>query len=479
MPAVTRRRFLAASLASGLLTRSPLPVRLFQPLCANNAIGLGFISCGGRATGLMGQFAQLENVRITGLCDPDAERLGKAAEQYPGAKTSEDLRELLEWPEIDAVVIATCNHWHCLAAIYAMQAGKDVYVEKPLSHSQWEGERTVAVARSTRRICQLGTQQRSDPMQADIKAFLHDDKALGEILATRINRFGVRAAIGRRDIPLPIPGSVNYDLWLGPAASEPLYRDKLQYDWHWDWNTGSGEMGNWCIHMIDDVRNVVLRDSIGLPRAIHSGGARIVWEDAGNTPNVQWAWFETGTTPVMIAISNLPDSPDGTEPAGGHGPPCGYVVYCEGGEYHGQRAAGVAFDQSGAKVREFSGNGGELVHQQNFIDAVRARDASLLNSELESGNHSTGWCNLANIAMRQAREDVDSLAAIEIPQWTAMVGDLEQHVGRYGLSLNGNGFRSSEILKIDADSGRFTSDNAAALNHFLKREYRKGWEIPV
>jgi len=122
--------------------------------------------------------------------------------------------------------------------------------EKPLSHTQWEGDQTVAAARRYGKVCQIGTQQRSDPMQAEIKKFLHEEKALGEIKAAKVNRYGVRGSIGKREKPLEIPKSVNYDLWLGPAQDQPIMRNKLHYDWHWDWNTGSGEMGNWGVHVL-------------------------------------------------------------------------------------------------------------------------------------------------------------------------------------------------------------------------------------
>ena len=144
---ITRRTMLAtSSIAMGSVwTASSRPVRAAQ---ANDEIRLGFISCGGRAGGLMGAFKPLHGVRVTGLCDPDAGRVAAKAAQFPEAKTYSDLRDLLDDDNIDAVVIATCNHWHCLAAIWAMDAGKDVYVEKPLSHSQWEGDQTVAAARA-------------------------------------------------------------------------------------------------------------------------------------------------------------------------------------------------------------------------------------------------------------------------------------------------------------------------------------------
>jgi hypothetical protein len=239
---LSRREFIGAGLAVG--AAAALPAHSLFAANANEEIGLGFISCGGRAGQLMKPFNAIPGVNIAGLCDPDEGRLASAKKRYPKAKTWTDLRELIEDKSIDAVVIATCNHWHCLAAIWAMEAGKDVYVEKPLSHSQWEGRQTVAAARKYKRICQLGTQQRSDPMQAEIKKFLHEEKALGKILSARVNRFGVRGPIGKRSTPLTPPKNVDYDVWLGPAQAKPIYRNKLHYDWHWDFNTGSGEMGN-------------------------------------------------------------------------------------------------------------------------------------------------------------------------------------------------------------------------------------------
>ena len=217
-----RRKMLAtSSLAMGAAWA--FPSTTMRAAQANDEIRLGFISCGGRAGGLMSVFKKLHGVRVTGLCDPDAGRVASKAAQFPEAKKYSDLRDLLGDDNIDAVVVATCNHWHCLAAIWAMEAGKDVYVEKPLSHSQWEGEQTVAAARRFNKICQVGTQQRSDPMQAEIKKFRHEEKALGEILACRVNRFGVRAPIGKRKTPLQVNKSVDYDLWLGPAQDQPLY----------------------------------------------------------------------------------------------------------------------------------------------------------------------------------------------------------------------------------------------------------------
>lgn len=473
----SRRQFLGTMAAGAALTTA-LPARQLQAANANDEINLGFISCGGRAGGLMKQFSNVKGVNIAGLCDVDEGRLGSAKKKFPKAQGWTDLRDLLDAPGIDAVVISTCNHWHCLAAIWAMEAGKDVYVEKPLSHSQWEGRQTVNAARKYKRVCQLGTQQRSDPMQAQIKDFLHQEKGLGEIKLARVNRYGIRAAIGKRSTPLSIDKNVAYDLWLGPAQDQPLFRNQLHYDWHWDWNTGSGEMGNWGVHVLDDCRNNVFQDKVALPKRIMGGGARVVYNDAGQTPNVHFAYFDTGAAPVLIGLSNLPVAPGQRKSPAHPGPSSGYIAYCEGGRLEGQRGRAVAIDNDGKVIRKFSGNG-DVKHQQNFIDAVRAQDRSLLNSEVEVGNDSTGWCNLANIAFQAGKPYQASTAnVVDLPEWKALLSDMDQHLKSHGLKLDSSQIRLSEMLELDSKTEQFVGADAAAANKLLKREYRKGYEVP-
>lgn len=477
---ITRRRFIASGVAAGVMTSLPgSALRASRHPMANDSINIGMISCGGRAGQLAKQFSSIEGVNVTGLCDPDSSRIAKLKKTYERAEGWADLRGLLDSDNVDVAVVATCNHWHCLAAIWAMEAGKDVYVEKPLSHSQWEGEQTVAAARRYERICQIGTQQRSDPMQADIKKFLHEEKGLGAIKACRVNRFGVRPSIGKRDQPLPIEKNVAYDLWLGPAQDKPIFRKNLHYDWHWDWNTGSGEMGNWGVHVLDDVRNNVFQDKVTLPKRIFGGGGRVVFNDAGETPNVHFVYFDTGSYPVVIGLSNLPDKPGSKKAAPHPGPNSGYVVYCEGGRFEGQRGRGVAFDNDGKKIREFGKSSGDRRHQANFLEAVRKRDSSILNADVEVGHYSTGWCNLANIAVRAGNKfDSNQAKEINLEQWQTLVGEMEKHVGAHGMKLDDNQIRLSGMLELDVDSGNFTGDNAEGANKFIKREYRKGYEVP-
>jgi predicted dehydrogenase len=473
---VSRRAFMASAAAAGAAIGFPLATRAMM---ANATVRLGFISCGGRANGLMSAFSGVQGVDITAMCDPDETRLGKTNQRFPRAKGYQDLRKVIEDDNVDAVVVATCNHWHCLASIMAMEAGKDVYVEKPLSHSQWEGAQTVAAARKYKRICQVGTQQRSDPMQAEIKKFLHEDKVLGNLLSARVNRFGVRGPIGKRSTPLPIDKTIAYDLWLGPAADKPVFRNKLQYDWHWDWNTGSGEMGNWGVHVLDDVRNNVFLDKVTLPKRILGGGGRIVWHDAGETPNVHFVYFDTGSIPVVIGLTNLTAGPNEKKSPTHPGPGSGYIAYCEGGRVEGQRGRGTAFDNNGEVIRQFKGTGGMGAHQQNFIDAVRSRKQDSLNSDVAVGNDSTGWCNMANIAFRAGSTfDPQQSMHVGVDVWDALLKEMHSHLQANAVPPTDNGIQVSSILNLDPATGRFHGAGSDTANSFLKREYRKGYEVP-
>ncbi|QDT09071.1 Gfo/Idh/MocA family protein [Planctomycetes bacterium K23_9] len=477
MTKLNRRQILSAGVAAGVMTSLPAkPLRAANP---NGEINLGFISCGGRANGLMGQFSNVSGVNIAGLCDVDEKRVAGAKKKYSKADTWTDMRDMLSNANIDAVVVSTCNHWHCLAAIWAMEAGKHVYVEKPLSHSQWEGKQTVAAARKYNRICQIGTQQRSDPMQAEIKKFLHEEKGLGEIKSARVNRYGVRPSIGKLDKPLEIEKNIAYDLWLGPAQDEPIYRKSLHYDWHWDWNTGSGEMGNWGVHVLDDCRNNIFQDSVSLPKRIFGGGGRVGLGDAGETPNVHFCYFDTGSIPVVIGLSNLPAAPGGKKSPAHPGPSSGYVAYCEGGRFEGQRGGGAAYDNDGKKIKQFKGNAGNVVHMANFIDAVRQHDRSIQNAEIAVGNDSTGWCNLANIAARtESNFSFDDAKAIDIPEWNSLLKEMESHLGAHGMKLDGGEISLSNVLELDPETEQFVGDNAESGNQFLKRDYRKGYKVP-
>lgn len=474
---ISRRGFLASG-AAAAASFSAFPAPALIAAGANETVRLATIACGARANELLSHFTQNDDVRVVALCDPDQTRLGSTAEKYGVTKKFADARLMVEENDIDAVVVATCNHWHCLGAILAMQTGKDVYVEKPLAHNQWEGAQTVKAARKYKRVCQVGTQQRSDAMQSEIKKFLHEDKALGKILYGRVNRYGVRKPIGKRTTPLEIPANVDYNLWLGPAEEKPLFRDNLQYDWHWDWNTGCGEMGNWGVHVLDDARNNILLDSALWPKAMMAGGARAVWNDAGDTPNLHFVYYDTGSIPLILGLSNVETKKNPRSAGECPGPQSGYIAYCEGGRLEGERGRAAAFDDSGKKIRDFSGTSGQAEHIRNFLDAVKAADSSMLHAEVAVGNASSGWCNLANVAFRAGRNysKADALK-VNPPGWENMLEGFEAIAADYKIDMEQT-FSFTPLTAFDGETEQFVGENAPALNAFYRRNDRKGFEVP-
>lgn len=481
----TRRSVLQQAFAAGALSALPAVHgrAAASKIAPNEMIGVGIIGSGGRGNELASAFNGAKGAKVTAAADPDKQRAEQLAGKYE-AKAYTDLRQLLADPAVDVVAIATCNHWHCLAAIMAMEAGKDVYVEKPLSHTQWEGRQVVNAARKLNRVVQLGTQQRSDPMQAELKRFLHEEQALGAIEYVQATRLGPRGPIGRRDKPLTIPSSVAYDLWLGPAKEEPLYRDRLHYDWHWDWNTGSGEMGNWGVHILDDVRNVAYQDQVSLPSKIMAVGGRVLWNDAGNTPNVHYAVFETEMFPTLIALSNVRTVVDGkqrgwtSEPAPGvRSPGSGYVVACEGGYLLGQRQRARAVDREGKTIREFRGGNIVPLHVANFLSAVRSGNREELNAEIEVGHQSTGWCNLANVAYQAAESRfTETPEGIALPPaWDRLMGEMDSQLKTRGASKQD--LLAGPVLTHDPKTEQFTGSGAERANALLKRAYRGGYEV--
>src|SRR2546426_6346031 len=291
MNSITRRRFLENSiLAAAAAASVPAPLLSAEQraVSANDKITAAIIGCGIRGKQHADELAKLSDCEIAYVCDPDRERADELAadlvtQKRPQPKAVQDLRVILDDKSVAAVFIAAPNHWHALAAVWAMQAGKDVYVEKPVSHNISEGRRIVQVARKLGRICQGGTQNRSNGALAEAIRYIHDGK-LGEVKLARSIVYGRRDSIGG-PAGCEIPASVDYNLWVGPAAMVPLTRPKFHYDWHWFWNTGNGELGNNNIHSTDVCRWGL--GVTGLGRTVLSYGGRLGYTDAGGTPNTQ------------------------------------------------------------------------------------------------------------------------------------------------------------------------------------------------
>src|SRR5207342_122767 len=295
-----------------------------------------------------------------------------------------DLRLVLDDKSVAAVFVATPNHWHALAAIWAMQAGKDVYLEKPVSHNISEGRRIVQVARKLGRICQGGTQNRSNgPLMEAIK-YIHDGK-LGEVTLARSIVYGRRESIGGPG-QYQIPASVDYNLWAGPAAVGPLTRPKFHYDWHWFWNTGNGELGNNNIHSLDICRWGL--GVTGLGRSVLSYGGRFGYTDAAETPNTQVVIYDFGGKTMVAETRGLK-----TEPFSPHFK-SGWVFW--GTE--GIIADTSLFDLDGKLIRSFDGK--TESHFANFLKAMRSRKISDLHADTLERHQSTALCHIGNISWR-------------------------------------------------------------------------------
>jgi len=368
---------------------------------------VGFRSKGAQHIGIL---TELPGVRITALCDADKDVLSKGIQQFKEKNESVngylDVREVLDDKNVDAILTATPNHWHSLLTVWACQAGKDVYVEKPISHNIWEGRKAVEAARKHKRIVQAGTQSRSDEGLAQVFDYIRQGN-LGAIKLARGFCYKRRESIGKVAGPQPIPQAVDFDLWTGPAELAPLRRTRLHYDWHWFWPTGNGDLGNQGIHQVDICRWAIGQDKLA-PRVMSIGG-RFGYSDDGHTANTQIVWLGYEPVPIIFEVRGLPRRKDASGMDNFKGVRIGVVIECEGGYFAGSTGGGWVYDNDGKKIQQFVGLGAKD-HQANFIKAVRSRKVSDLNADIEEGHISSALCHQANISHRLGRQsDVETI----------------------------------------------------------------------
>src|SRR6266513_208429 len=290
MNSITRRQFLEDSiLAAAAAAAIPAPLRAAEHRAssANDKITAAIIGCGIRGKQHADELAKLPDCEIAYVCDPDRDRAAEvaahlAAKNRAQPKSVQDLRVILEDKSVAAVFIATPNHWHALTAIWAMQAGKDVYVEKPVSHNIWEGAKLVEAARKYKRIAAGGTQRRWWGRFRKAIELIHNGE-IGDVYQANFFFPGVRDSIGFQQ-PKEPPPWLNWDLWVGPAPMQPYHENLVHYNWHWFWDFGNGELGNNGIHLIDVLRWGMRKK---LPVRVHSTGGRFGYKDQGQTPNTQ------------------------------------------------------------------------------------------------------------------------------------------------------------------------------------------------
>jgi predicted dehydrogenase len=475
---ISRRQFvkgtalLAASAATaGLDPITDSPVQAQQPGGANERINIACIGVGGRGRDHVGGLADRLNCRVTHICDVDTANARAAVgtvQQRQGAEpvVVQDMRRLFDNRDIHAVTIATPNHWHSLAAIWAMQAGKDVYVEKPVSHNVWEGRRAVEVARANNRICQAGTQSRSSTGLRAAMKFLHDG-GLGKLLVARGLCYKPRPSIGHGNGT--IPTTCDYNLWCGPAPQRPLNRLRLHYDWHWQWDYGNGDIGNQGIHEMDKARWGMGVNE--LCRAVQSVGGRFGYTDDGETANTQVTWFDYGDKQLIFEVRGL-RTPSLRNVSVGN------IYYCANGYMTVPNySSATAFDLDGNVVQRWNGGGN---HYENWITAVRSRRYQDLHADILEGHLSSALCHLANVSYRLGRpqpfEPRQRIFGDSANAQNTMV-TMEEHLAVNNVPLVGTNLVVGRRLAVHPTNENFPGVDEA--NRMLTRPYRKGFEVPA
>jgi predicted dehydrogenase len=472
MKSITRRKFLSQTgIATGavfLSTKSWSQVK-----GANSDIRVGVIGFNGRGESHISAFTKMQGVRLMALCDADKSVLERGAskvkEQNPDLKSYNDMRDMFKDKDIDAVSIATPNHWHSLAAIWACQAGKDVYVEKPISHNVWEGRKVVEAARKYKRIVQTGTQSRSEHALRDAFAWVREGN-LGKIKVARGLCYKRRPSIGKVDGPQPIPPNIDYNLWCGPAPMEPLMRKNLHYDWHWVWPTGNGDLGNQGIHQMDLVRWCLGKNELS-PRILSVGG-RFGYIDDGQTPNTMFVVHDYGDAMIIFEVRGLPARTDAKAMDEYKHQSVGHVIECEGGYLAGK----IAYDKDGKEIKKFSG--GEN-HFENFIKGVRSRRPEDLNAEILEGHLSSALCHTGNISYRLGHLEKPEEVTEHLnsnPAALETFDRMQQHLGANGVDLAQTNPRMGVFLEMNPKTERFTNNDKA--NEMLTRNYRAPFIVP-
>jgi predicted dehydrogenase len=428
---------------------------------------------------------------LVALCDVDEQVLSaKAAEiserNNKKVDTYTDFRKLLDRQDINAVSIATPNHTHAWITILAAQAGKDVYVEKPASHNIWEGRQMVAAAKRYNRIIQCGTQCRASSSLREAAQWVHAGN-LGKIEYAIGTCYKPRKSIGKIDSPLAIPETLHYDLWCGPAEKKDILRPKLHYDWHWDWNTGNGDMGNQGIHQMDIARWFLGEPALA-PRVISIGG-RLGYEDAGNTPNTQTIFLDYANAPLIFETRGLPRSKlaqqDWSQRAMDRlrGSDIGVIVQCEKGYVLvPSYTSAEAFDKKGNSIKAWSIRDDPFrLHQANWLAAVAARDASKLFAPIHEGHVSSSLCHIGGISHQLGKPATAAAIADAIKGNEPLAVSFDRMAGH--LRANGVDIdaRRGVItlgpwLEVDPATETFVNNDAAS--ELRTRKQRDGYAVP-
>ena len=480
-----RREFLArtallasASALAAAPARAAEEAKPAKRASANDRLRVAVVGVHGRGMSHVGAYLGKNNCEIVAVCDCDEGVIKNAMGtiqkgQGEAPRYVQDFRKLLDDKSIDVISIATPNHWHALMAVWAMRAGKHVYCEKPATHNVREGALMLQAARKYDRVCQVGTQSRSNAGMRDAVAYLHGG-GVGKVSLAYGNCYKPRKSIGKVTAPTTPPATMDYDLWCGPAPKTAVERKSLHYDWHWIWNYGNGDFGNQGVHEADKARwglNVA-----GLPKSVVTVGGRFGYVDDGETPNTELALYDFGNGQNMVFEVRGLDTKDykGTKVGNIWFGDKGYVV-CP------SYSSGVAYDNDGNKVKEFKG-GGDQAHFDNFVKAARSGKPADLNCDIAEGHLSAALCHLANVSYRLGKEtpmDAPIDAFTDCKEAGEALARMKAHLTDNKVDLAKAVGRVGPKLLIDAKTEQFTggADDLAKANAMLFREYRKGFDI--
>ena len=392
---MNRRYFLKSTVAAAAMSS--------RLVAASDKVNIAVMGVRGQGKNLTRMFASLPDVNIPYLCDVDANVFGPAAkivEDQKGVKPQliGDIRKALDDRNVDAIVIATPDHWHAPATLLGCAAGKDVYVEKPCSHNLKEGHLMVEAAKRYKRVVQHGTMYRSFPSVLRGMEYVHSGK-IGKALMAKAWDVQLRNDIGRKEDG-PVPAGVDFDTWTGPAPMLPFNPNRFHYNWHWHWNYGTGDVGNDGVHQIDLARWAL---DVETPLEVTGMGRKLFFDDDQKTPDTVNVTFEYKDKALMLELRIW-------NPYGMEGQENGVGVYGtegvvhigrwdseKGGRKHGYRV----YDKKHKLVFEDYDYEIQPWHNRNFVECIRSRKAP--NAEIEIGHTSTLHAHLANIVVRTGR----------------------------------------------------------------------------
>ncbi len=490
----SRRTFLKSTAAAATVLGFPAFLRSQSP---NSEIRVGMVGFKGRGGNHISDLQKIAGVKIVALCDVDEKVLAKGKDELgkkgPAPATFVDVRKMLDSKEIDAISTATPNHWHSLIGVWACQAGKDSYIEKPVSHNVFEGRVLAEAAKKYGRIVQCGTQSRSSVGLHQAVKWTQSGK-LGKLLWARGTCYKRRPSIGKVSAPTPWPTGIDQDLWFGPAPVKPLMREKLHYDWHWVWDTGNGDLGNQGIHQMDIARWFMGEQALS-PK-VWSVGGRLGYVDDGETPNTMFVMHEYEKAPLIFEVRGLPDAPDSKtmDKYRGHNGVGVYIQYEGGYVVVPDYSSAAAFDKDGKMIARFGSfpapkegadpgkpeTQGQGSHHNNWISGIRSRKPAELHAEILDGHLSSALCHTGNISYMLGKKQAPGAILEKVKankEATDSYERMVEHLKKNNVDIEKDNLTLGEFLTMDPKTEKFVGN--ADADKLLTRDYRKPYEVPA